>query len=191
MQNNTSNTTTIDINAKQKHSFNKLAKEIDEFMESFGSICLSTINKDNNVTCTYAPLIQTKLGKYIYISEAAEHFLNIKNNPKNIEIMFLEDECKAESVILRKRLRFRCDASFIERDSKIFNEILDEFERQNARNSEIKIIRNMLDFHLIRLDFKNGRFVKGFGAAYDIINNEIIFAGNSGKPHRNMPHKNA
>lgn len=44
------------------------------------------------------------MGNYIYISEVSEHFNNIKANPNNIEIMFLEDESKAASVILRKKI---------------------------------------------------------------------------------------
>ena len=41
----------------------------------------------------------------------------------------------------------------------------------------------MQDFHLFKLEFKKGRFVKGFGGAYDIIGDEISL------PHIKNPHK--
>ncbi|RDU65127.1 HugZ family heme oxygenase [Helicobacter sp. MIT 14-3879] len=175
------------MSVKQTHNIAMVKEELETFIKGFASISMATISSDNKVMCSYAPLIQTEWGNYIYISEVSEHYENIKNNPKNIEIMFIEDESKASSIILRKRARFRSEASFISRGEE-FDKIFDEFELQHKESSGIKTIRKMQDFHLIKLDFKNGRFVKGFGQAYDIINGEINFAGNSGNPHK-MPHK--
>lgn len=175
------------MSAKAEENFNGVAKEIEEFKSSFNSVCLATLSENNEVVCSYAPFVATNEGNYIYISEVSEHFDNIKKNPYNIEIMFLEDESKAASVILRKRLRYRVDASFIERGEQ-FDKIYDEFERQTGAEGGIKTIRKMLDFHLVKLEFKKGRFVKGFGQAYDINQGVISFAGASGNPHK-FPHK--
>lgn len=101
--------------------------------------------------------------------------------------MFLEDESKAASVILRKRLRYRVNASFLERGER-FDQIYDEFEKQTGGEGGIKTIRKMLDFHLVKLEFKKGRFVKGFGQAYDIENGNVTHVGASGNPHK-FPHK--
>ena len=163
----------------------KIKEEIENFKKSFKSVSLATLSEDKEVLCSYAPFINTEEGNFIYISEVSEHFDSIKANPKNIEVMFLEDECKASSVILRKRLRYKSEASFIQR-GEFFDKIYDEFERQTKFASEIKTIRTMLDFHLIKLDFKKGRFVKGFGQAYDIENGEVKHVKSSSKGH---PHK--
>lgn len=172
---------------KQTHNIAKVKEDLESFIKGFGSVCLATLSRDNEVMCSYAPIIQAPWGSYIYISEVSEHFANIKNNPNNIEIMFLEDESKAASVILRKRARFKVSTSFIERGDE-FDKTFDEFEKISGGIGGIKTIRKMLDFHLIKLTFGDGRFVKGFGEAYDIKNGEISFAGNSGNPHK-MPHK--
>lgn len=175
------------MSAKPEQDFSQIAKEINEFMLSFNSVSLATLNADGEVVCSYAPFVSTKWGNYIYISEVSEHFNNIKANPNNIEIMFLEDESKAASIILRKRLRYRVNATFLERGQK-FDEIYDEFERQTGGEGGIKTIRQMLDFHLVKFEFKKGRFVKGFGAAYDIENGSITHVGASANP-RQFPHK--
>ncbi|XGQ69662.1 HugZ family heme oxygenase [Campylobacter hepaticus] len=174
------------MGAKSEQNFNAIEKEFNDFMLSFNSVSLATLNAQGEVVCSYAPFISTQWGNYIYISEVSEHFNNIKDNPNNIEIMFLEDESKAASVILRKRLRYRANASFLERGEQ-FDKIYDEFERQTGAQGGIKTIRTMLDFHLVKLEFGKGRFVKGFGQAYDIENGNITHVG-SKNPHQ-FPHK--
>lgn len=140
---------------------------------SFRSVCLATLNAKDEVVCSYAPIIQTKNGDYLYISELSEHFEGIYAHPDNIEVLFVEDESKALSVILRKRLRLKASASIMHRDAE-FERIYDEFEQQNPSDESIKAIRHLLDFHLIKLDYKSGRFVKGFGQAYELLQNGEI-----------------
>lgn len=171
------------MSVKKTLDYAGVKKEIEAFKSAFGSVCLATLDAKGEVLCSYAPLIQTKNGDYIYISEVGSHYASIKTNPNNIEVLFLEDESKAASVILRKRLRFRVKAAFIERGAE-FDSIYDEFERQTGGSGGIKTIRTMLDFHLIKLNYKNGSFVKGFGQAYNIDEKgDISHIG--GK----MPHK--
>ncbi len=163
-------------------------KDLQVFKDSCHSVCLASVSKDGKAIASYAPYIDFEGRNYIYISEVAEHFDSIKNNPNNIEVMFLQDESKAKSVIVRVRLRYRAEASFVERDSSEFNGAFDKFEIVTGGSGGIKTIRNMRDFHLVRLDFKEGRFVKGFGQAYDINGDDIVFVGASGNPHK-FPHK--
>lgn len=176
------------MSVKKTLDYEGVKEEMKEFKASFGSVCLGTLSAKGEVLCSYAPLIQTSNGDYIYISEISEHFSSIKHNPSNIEVLFLEDESKAASVILRKRLRFRVEAKFIERGDE-FDRIYDEFERQTGAAGGIKTIRNMLDFHLIKLNYREGRFVKGFGQAYKILENGEIKHLGGKSPHK--PHKHS
>ena len=178
------------MSAKSEKDFSGVKQEIKDFMLSFNSVSLATLSKYKEVTCSYAPFVSTEWGNFIYISEVSEHYSNIKENPNNIEIMFLEDESKAASVILRKRLRYKIKSSFLPR-GEIFDKVYDEFERQTGGSGGIKTIRKMLDFHLVKLEFGKGRFVKGFGQAYDLNGEEITpaLAGAAGNPHK-FPHKN-
>lgn len=173
------------MSVKKTFDYENVKKEIKEFKASFGSVCLSTLNENGEVLCSYAPLIQTANGDYIYISEIGDHYASIKHNPNNIEVLFLEDESKAASVILRKRLRFRVSAQFIERGAE-FDKIYDEFERRTGGGGGIKTIRTMLDFHLVRLDYKEGGFVKGFGQAYKIDESGNLTHKGSKIPHKSV-----
>lgn len=173
------------MSVKKTLDYEGVKKEIATFKSEFGSVCLGTLSEKGEVICSYAPLIQMPDADYIYISEIGDHYTSIKHNPNNIEVLFLQDESKAASVILRKRLRFRAKAVFIERGAE-FDKIYDEFERKTGGSGGIKTIRTMLDFHLIRLDYQKGGFVKGFGQAYNIDEN-----GNLTHKGGKMPHKPA
>lgn len=174
--------------AQDERDFSRIKEQFEEFMRSFNSVCLATANKQGEVLCSYAPFVTTPKGNFIYVSEVSEHFDNLTQNPTNIEVMFLEDECKAAAVIFRKRLRYRATASLVERGA-FFDEIFDTLEA-NIGGGAIKTIRNLLDFHLIELKFGKGRFVKGPGQAYDIDGEKVTHAtaGANGNPHK-FPHK--
>ena len=169
-----------------------IGKEIEEFKKEFGSIIIASIDKNGNALASYAPLMQLNGKAYIYISEVADHYQSISSNPSKIEVLYLEDESKAKSVILRKRLKYRANARFIERGSDEFESALNQLESSMGGAGGIKTIRQMLDFHLIELQLGEGRYVKGFGGAYDISSNGAIVHVGGGNPHTPMkgnPHK--
>lgn len=175
------------ITSHTSKEYDKIKSEILEFRDSFGSVMIASVDKENQAIASYAPLLKYEGRYFIYISEIAKHYHSIKANPERIEVLFLEDECKAKSVIARKRLKYQANAEFRKRDEE-FEKIFDSFEAQNPQAIGLDTIRAMQDFHLIELHFKKGRYVKGFGGAYDIDEKgEVRFAmGNN--PHK-FPHK--
>lgn len=158
-------------------------EEMLEFRDSFGSVVLSTLSKENFPIASYAPLLKYKGRFFIYISEVADHYASLRANPNALEVLFLEDECKAKSVIVRKRLKYKANAEFKQKDAE-FEEIFAEFESQNPQTGGFKSIKDMKDFHLIELHFREGRFVKGFGGAYDIDLEGNLIPAQSGNPHQ-------
>lgn len=174
---------------EQTHDLEGVKQEIAEFAKEFGSGVLASLSPNGEALATYAPVIHSEGRFYIYISEVAEHYASIRANPSNIELMFLEDESKAKSVILRKRLRYRVDARFVDRGSAEFESVFARFMEQSGGAGGIKSIKAMQDFHLIELIAGSGRYVKGFGQAYSIAKNgEISYLGGSGGGSGN-PHK--
>lgn len=161
-----------------------IKQEIEEFKKDFGSVVLATLSEQGKVISSYAPLIQHNGRCYIYISGVADHYHSIKANPNNVEVLFLEDECKAKSVILRKRLRYSVNVRFVERESEEFEQAFSVLENSMGGHGGVKQIKKMLDFSLVELQLLDGRFVKGFGQAYDIkANGEVAYVGANGNPH--------
>lgn len=176
-----------DLNSKNAEIAKEVAEDIKNFKNEFNSIILATLDLNGLVCSSYAPLLKYENEFYIYISEVSEHFINIKTNPKNVEVMLLEDESKAKTVIARKRLRYRAEITFIERGKK-FDDIFDAFICNVGKGGGVDQIRNMTDFHLIHLKLIKGRFVRGFGQAYDVLENGDIIPATTKMPH-SMPNK--
>ncbi|MBC2854901.1 pyridoxamine 5'-phosphate oxidase family protein [Cetobacterium sp. 2A] len=145
----------------------EILSEMEEFIDKFKSVIIGTVSIDGGVDLTYAPYLKLDGENYIYISEIGDHFSNLKNKEQIFEIMFLEDESECVSPVVRKRVRFNVNAEFLPRDEE-FEKVLDSFEEKVGKH--MKITRNMKDFHLVKLNILNGRFVKGFGKAYKIQN---------------------
>lgn len=164
-----------------KDNYEVILKELNDYLDSFKSLTLGTLSPEGKVNVTYAPCVKFQDNFYIFISEVADHYDNLKANPDNFEVLFLEDEKIAASPIVRKRARFYSTCEFLERNNE-FNIIMDIFEEKIG--GAIKAIRNMEDFHLVKLNFLDGRFVKGFGQAYTIKGNKVTHMTGEKKGHR-------
>ena len=142
----------------------EISAEVEKFISGFGSVVLGTVNNKAYPNVTYAPFLRYENNNYIYISEIGDHYDNMKNNG-NLELLFLEDESKAKAITVRGRVRFASNFEFLPRDEN-FEKIMDAFE-EKAGNT-MNLMRKMKDFHLVKLNFLDGRYFKGFGQAYII-----------------------
>lgn len=164
-----------------KFDANEIMRECEEFINGFKSVVLGTVSKDGEIDVTYAPHFKINGEHYIYISEIGDHFVNLKENNQKFEILFLQEEKEALSIIARKRARFNVTAEFLPRDEK-FEEIMDVFEENIGET--FKIVRKMEDFHLVKLNVLDGRYVKGFGQAYLLKNGTATQITGDRKTHR-------
>ena len=170
-----------------KYDAQDIAKEIADFQNELGSIIIASVDSKGNAVCSTAPLIRRSNNLYIYISEIAEHYASIAANPDNLRVLFVEDETYCQTLLARKRITYRAQAEFVERGSTEFERAMDAFE-YSKKTGGAKTVRQMRDFHLVRLVFTSGRFVKGFGQAYDIdAEGNVSYVGSDTMPHK--PHK--
>ncbi|OOF81021.1 HugZ family heme oxygenase [Rodentibacter caecimuris] len=175
---------TLCVENKPVENYGRIKAKIDEFRQSVKSCVLSTLDAEGAPIASYAPIISLDGKNYIYISAIAEHYDNLKRNPNQVEVMFLEDESQAKSIIVRTRLRYKATARFIPRADPIVEKALDKLAETMNDVGGIKTIRDFTDFDLIELTFGAGRFVRGFGQAYSITpNGEISHIGVKGNPH--------
>ena len=152
------------LGKEKENESSKISAEVEDFISGFGSVVLGTVNNKAYPNVTYAPFLRYENNNYIYISEIGDHYDNMKNNG-NLELLFLEDESKAKAITVRRRVRFASGFEFLPRDEN-FEKVMDTFEKK-AGNT-MNLMRKMKDFHLVKLNFLDGRYVKGFGQAYTI-----------------------
>ncbi len=149
----------------------KAQAEYEKFPTEFMSIMMGTVSKEGIPDASYAPfVIDDDKNIYIYVSGLATHTQNIHNHPF-VSVLFIEDEVKTKQIFARRRLNFNCTANLVERETEKWQQIVDKFELRFGEL--ISTLRSLPDFRIFQLTPKNGRFVIGFGAAYNISSDNI------------------
>ncbi|PWW05169.1 hypothetical protein DFQ01_105153 [Paenibacillus cellulosilyticus] len=134
-----------------------------DFASEVKTLLLSTIDDEGKPFISYAPFVQVGGKLYIYISRIANHYRYMENNPA-VDVMLIADESKTSNLFARQRARFVCTAV------NVGNEGHEEvFERMGERfgKATVGMLRG-LDFSLFELTASEGRYVAGFGQAFDI-----------------------
>ena len=143
----------------------------ENFPVQFGSIILSTVDAEGLPNASYTPFVMDEEKRiYIYVSGLATHTKNIYANPK-VSVLFIEDEFQTKQIFARRRLSFDCDPNLLTRDTPQWLEIVDKF--QEKFGEIIEMLRSLPDFRIFQLTPTRGRFVVGFGAAYQISGDNL------------------
>lgn len=144
----------------------ELNSELKSFRRSFESLLLATADVSGKPDASYAVYIEgDEACFYVYLSGLAAHAKNLIERPI-ASVLFIEDESRATQVFARKRLSFECSADMLERDSPEWNKIMVLFVEKHGGLMEMLL--TLKDFQLFRLKPVKGRFIKGFGKAYEI-----------------------
>lgn len=163
-----------------QNNFEKISSDMVEFIDSFNSVIISS-DLGERCIASYAPFIRKNSEFYILISDVPVHFNSITKNPEKIQIMFLQDEKEAATIFARRRVSF--DAKATLRDD-IRKEILQDFEVKFGKEPAFATIKNMIDFHIVKIEISKGRLVNGFGAAYDTDGFKVLARVGGAMPHR-------
>jgi putative heme iron utilization protein len=143
-----------------------LQSEIREFREAFRSVMLATVNGEGVPEASYAPCVTDTAGNhYVFVSGLARHTRDLKETG-TASALFIEDEQSARNIFARKRLSYQCDATLIPRESSECDEILYKF--RELFGEIVKTLEQLPDFRLFRLSPRFGRYVPGFGQAFEL-----------------------
>lgn len=141
-------------------------KMYENFTQPFQSIILATAELNAEPNASYAPFVMDQNQNiFIYISYISQHAKNIANN-ENVSVMFIEDEKESKQIFARKRLTYQCKGKVIPFNTEKWQIAFTAFS--NKFGKIIDSFKSMEDFNIYQLTPNKGRFVIGFGAAYDI-----------------------
>ena len=131
---------------------------------------LATLAEDSAPEASYAPLVWFEGNCYLYLSLLASHTGNLTRDPK-ISLMLIETETPSGNSFARRRINYHGKVEVIDRDDALFNSVLGEFHLRFGKVMEI--IEPLPDFLLFRVDLHAGRFIKGFGQAYQLAGENL------------------
>ena len=140
----------------------------DEFIalrEQCDSAQLATLSPRGEPESSYAPLVWLDGNGYLFLSALASHTRNL-SQCSSIGLMLIEPAANAANAFARRRITLQGEASAIARDDPLFAPVLREFHRRFGKVMEL--IEPLPDFQLFRLSLRQGRFVRGFGQAYEL-----------------------
>jgi heme iron utilization protein len=141
------------------------------FTEQFKSIIISTVDQNGIPNASYAPfVIDNSKNIYIFVSGLSTHTQNLQVVPK-ASVLFIDDESNTQQIFARRRLNYECTASLLPRDTQSWIQVISNFEARFG--NIIQLMRDLPDFRIFKLVPSGGRFVVGFGAAYEIDPNDL------------------
>ena len=144
----------------------RLSEEVINLVHARKSLLLATVCEDGSPYASYAPFAIGEQCLYILISDIAVHALNLAREPR-ASVLVIEDEDNCEELFARIRVNYRVVAEQIE-TGKIewHNAVAKLVARHGERPGKLS---ELADFRLFRLTPQSGRYVKGFGRAYDLV----------------------
>lgn len=145
----------VDV-AKYKETYLK-------FLKGCHTAVLCFTDKEGKPFSSIAPFVQ-KGGKfYIYISQVADHYELMKNS-KVVDVLMLADQAKTKNPFATERVRFSCVPTYLGNDA---SEDIFELFNELSTKQMMDVFRG-LDFSLFELNPVKGRYVVGFGLAFDL-----------------------
>lgn len=156
---------------KNKRLENQLNDEINAFLDQQQSLMLSTINNEGFPHASYAPFVNHNNELLIFISQLAAHTQHLLTSGK-AGVLMIEDEGQSEDVFARTRLSYQMEVEAIARDDAFWPEGIRLL--RDRLGDRIDLLSQLGDFVLFRLTPVAGRFVKGFGKAYEISPGSLV-----------------
>ncbi len=156
---------------KEQRIQDRLGPEIQAFRDTRKTLQLGTLDRAGKPHTSYAPFAFAEQGYYILVSNLAQHGQNLKHNTA-VSIMMIEDESQAKTIFARKRLSFDTNAEHLARDTDEWARGIDIL---HARLGEMVLeLSQLKDFNLYRLNPISGRYVKGFGKAFNVSGEDLL-----------------
>ena len=132
------------------------------FMETRKGLILSMLDGEGKPFTSCAPFVKKDGKLYIYISQVAEHYYHMENS-EWVDAMMIADESETKNPFATERVRIRCTPKNIGNEGH--DDIFDLFNLQF--DSKLLDVLRGLDFSLFELTPSMGRYVVGFGMAFD------------------------
>ena len=148
-----------------------IVAEAGEFLARFRTLLMATVSEEGVPDASYAPYVRIDDGAfYVNLSDLSTHTRNLLSTPR-ASILFVQPEDDTKQLFARKRLSFDADADVIERDTDVWNRIMDLFETKFGEVMDL--IRPLQDFRLFRLQPRSGVYVRGFAQAYPLTSDDL------------------
>lgn len=141
-----------------------------QFVASRKNLILNLIDDEGKPFGSYAPFVKKDGKLYIYISQIAEHYGLMEKN-EYVDALLIADESATINKFATQRVRWSCTPNNIGNEGH--DEIFELFNTDHGAKM-MDVLRG-LDFSLFELTPLQGRYVVGFGMAFDLDIDANVF----------------
>ena len=148
-----------------------ISSHIKQLLSDTQSLFLSTLDLQGQPFASYAPYAINfkKNALYILLSDLSLHSQHLLKHPK-AAILISQDESNTQQIYARKRLQYQVNSKPVDNTAEQTAAIT---LLQNRHGDIIDQLQQLPDFHLFKLTPIKGRYIEGFGKAYDIIPKQL------------------
>ncbi|GLQ00330.1 HugZ family pyridoxamine 5'-phosphate oxidase [Methylophaga thalassica] len=152
----------------------QISQEIMAMVNSRKSLLLSSLTEENEPYASYAPFAVGEDCLYVLISEIAVHAKNLQHHPR-ASVLIIEDEDSAAELFARLRVQYNVTTELLPIDSADWDVGIQCLTDRHG--DRIQNLSQLSDFKLFKLNPIGGRYVKGFGKAYQIDGGSLAGEG--------------
>lgn len=135
-----------------------------EFFAGRKTLVMSMNDEEGNPFVSYAPFVKKDGKLYVYLSRLADHYSPMERN-ETIHVMMRADESETKNHFAMERVRFVCKPANVGDEG--YEDVFELFSK--AHNAKLIELLRTLDFSLFELTPLSGRYVGGFGQAFDLV----------------------
>lgn len=138
-------------------------EQYHRFVASRRTATIATVAADGSPYTLHLPFAAVRGDLYVYVSEVGDHY-GYLSSVDRADVMLHADQGLSPNLFAVERARFACAVARVPDEGH--EDVFEELSRhKNA--STVRLLRS-LDFHLFRLAPGNGRYIVGFGKAFDV-----------------------
>jgi putative heme iron utilization protein len=149
---------------------NELREEFTDLRDRVCSVQIATLSSAGLPEVSYAPFIWAENSCFLFLSDLAQHTSNIRG-AASISVMAIEDERDSRSPFARRRIILQGKAVELARNNPLFKPVLSSF--RNRFGDIMDLIEPLQDFNLFQITPTSGRFIKGFGQAFELAGENL------------------
>lgn len=156
---------------KNQRLASEILAEVDRFLQQQKSIMIAVKDTAGEPLASYAPFARVGECLYILVSELAKHTQALFVSDV-ASVLLVADEAATEQIYARQRLQYEMSVSPVVRGSDSWQLA---FSALAERHGEIvEQLGQLADFHMFAFTPLSGRYVKGFGRAYELSQHSLV-----------------
>lgn len=132
------------------------------FVENKETVTLSFIDEEGRPFSSCTPFVEKDNKLYVYISEVAEHF-QLMEKSELVDALVIADEADSNNRFATERARWLCQPKKLGNTG--YDDVFHLFDEKFGK--KLMDVLRSLDFSLFELNPGKGRYVVGFGLAFD------------------------